>query len=241
MLIYLLLSSLPMYTSMTGEMQNIRTKIDIIKHSLPLSSIIGRFQEVFDTSNPLKFRCLCPFHDDTIPSLLINDDLNFYHCFSCGASGDVITYIQNIQNVNFVAALNASEDMLMSIKNYDALKTARSSMQHRKAVNSATLKATSTVEVIANRQRMVNELESCPVKSSLHTELPRDSNITLKRISRVLQHASFFYMMRLSQVCPFSYCGNLKHFDNIIYHSIILEFHICYFKRITTHGMLASI
>jgi len=48
---------------------------------------------------------LCPFHDDTNPSLYVNLDKGVYHCKSCGAKGDVFRFYQDIEGVNFSIAL----------------------------------------------------------------------------------------------------------------------------------------
>lgn len=48
---------------------------------------------------------LCPFHDDHHPSLSVNLETGLYRCFSCGAKGDVFTFIQEIRAVDFPRAL----------------------------------------------------------------------------------------------------------------------------------------
>ena len=48
---------------------------------------------------------LCPFHREKTPSFSVNKDNNYYHCFGCGAGGDVITFIEKIENVDYVDAL----------------------------------------------------------------------------------------------------------------------------------------
>ena len=48
---------------------------------------------------------LCPFHADKHPSFKINRDTQTFHCFSCGAHGDVIDFIQKLHNLSFKDAL----------------------------------------------------------------------------------------------------------------------------------------
>ena len=48
-------------------------------------------------------KTVCPFHDDTDPSLHIYEDN--YHCFSCGAHGDVIDFVKNYFGISFQQAL----------------------------------------------------------------------------------------------------------------------------------------
>ena len=51
------------------------------------------------------FLGLCPFHDEKTPSFSVNPDRQFYHCFGCGAGGDVFKFIQEIDRVTFVEAV----------------------------------------------------------------------------------------------------------------------------------------
>lgn len=48
-------------------------------------------------------RC-CPFHDEKTPSFTVFKD-NHYHCFGCGVFGDVIDYVRQTQNLNFLGAV----------------------------------------------------------------------------------------------------------------------------------------
>jgi hypothetical protein len=42
----------------------------------------------------------CPFHDDKDPSLILNDQKNIFHCFGCGAKGDIIEFVRRLENGN---------------------------------------------------------------------------------------------------------------------------------------------
>lgn len=48
---------------------------------------------------------LCPFHDERSPSFRVNDDKGTYHCFGCGASGDILTFIQEKDGLSFIDAV----------------------------------------------------------------------------------------------------------------------------------------
>ncbi len=48
---------------------------------------------------------LCPFHNERTPSFTINPEKNFFHCFGCGAHGDVIGFVMRIENRSFVSAV----------------------------------------------------------------------------------------------------------------------------------------
>ena len=53
---------------------------------------------------------LCPFHTEKTPSFLVNEELNLYKCFGCGAGGDVIKFLMEIEGVSFVEALQNLAD-----------------------------------------------------------------------------------------------------------------------------------
>ncbi len=48
---------------------------------------------------------LCPFHNDHHPSLHVSSDLGIYKCFSCGEGGDLISFVQKIENISFNEAV----------------------------------------------------------------------------------------------------------------------------------------
>ena len=49
--------------------------------------------------------CLCPFHSEKSPSLVVYEDTQSFYCFGCGAGGDVITFIRRIENLDYVEAV----------------------------------------------------------------------------------------------------------------------------------------
>ena len=52
-----------------------------------------------------KHKALCPFHNDHSPSFSVNQDKQIYKCFSCGESGNVITFVQKYNNLSFQEAI----------------------------------------------------------------------------------------------------------------------------------------
>src|SRR5207237_7787300 len=48
---------------------------------------------------------LCPFHGEKTPSFSVHATRQFYHCFGCGASGDVFSFVQKIENITFPEAV----------------------------------------------------------------------------------------------------------------------------------------
>ena len=48
---------------------------------------------------------LCPFHNEKSPSFSVNGDMQVYHCFGCGAGGNVYTFVMNYENYSFPEAI----------------------------------------------------------------------------------------------------------------------------------------
>lgn len=52
-----------------------------------------------------EFMGLCPFHKEKTPSFTVSSEKQFYHCFGCGAHGDIFKFISNIEGVHFIEAV----------------------------------------------------------------------------------------------------------------------------------------
>ncbi len=69
----------------------------------------------------------CPFHHEKTPSFSVNAEQQFYHCFGCGVSGDVISFIREIESVDFMDAIKILAErakMPLPEMNFDTEKTA---------------------------------------------------------------------------------------------------------------------
>jgi DNA primase len=73
--------------------------LDEIRTRLPCSEVIGRRVRLVKKGR--EFGGLCPFHNEKTPSFWVNDDKGFFHCFGCGAHGDVIGFTMRIDNLSF--------------------------------------------------------------------------------------------------------------------------------------------
>ena len=74
-----------------------------LRTRLTLSDIIGRTVRL--TRAGREFKGCCPFHNEKTPSFTVNDDKQFYHCFGCGAHGDVIGFAMQRGNLSFIEAV----------------------------------------------------------------------------------------------------------------------------------------
>ncbi|MFV0504161.1 MAG: DNA primase [Lachnospirales bacterium] len=72
--------------------EDLRSQIDIV-------DIIGQHVKLKRSGN--NFFGLCPFHNEKSPSFSVSQDRQFYHCFGCGASGNVFTFIMEYERMDF--------------------------------------------------------------------------------------------------------------------------------------------
>lgn len=77
--------------------QSVKQQADIVK-------IIGEFVRL-KKAGAQNYSGLCPFHAEKTPSFSVHAGRQFYHCFGCGQSGDVFSFIQKIENVGFPEAV----------------------------------------------------------------------------------------------------------------------------------------
>lgn len=85
----------------TEQINNIRSSndiVDVISGYLPL---VQRGKNYFG---------VCPFHDDHSPSMSVSPEKQIYTCFSCGATGNVIKFVMDYENVSFPEALKVLAD-----------------------------------------------------------------------------------------------------------------------------------
>ncbi|VGO17845.1 DNA primase [Pontiella desulfatans] len=52
------------------------------------------------------YKCNCPFHKEKTPSFTVNDGRQIFHCFGCGAGGDVFRFVMDYEKIDFVTAVN---------------------------------------------------------------------------------------------------------------------------------------
>ena len=77
--------------------------IDRIRNALDIVDVIGSYVQVKRTGNTAK--ALCPFHKEKTPSFHVNPARQAFHCFGCGAGGDVFKFVMMYENVDFPTAL----------------------------------------------------------------------------------------------------------------------------------------
>ncbi|MGM9946688.1 DNA primase [Floccifex sp.] len=78
------------------DMKEIRKRADII-------DIVSQYVTLEKKGK--EYRCICPFHNDHDPSLMINEEKQIFKCFVCGVGGNVFTFVSKIENISFPEAV----------------------------------------------------------------------------------------------------------------------------------------
>jgi DNA primase len=77
---------------------------EALKQQADIVSVIGDYVKL-KKSGAQNFSGLCPFHTEKSPSFSVHATRQFYHCFGCGESGDVFTFVQKAENITFPEAV----------------------------------------------------------------------------------------------------------------------------------------
>ena len=84
-------------------------KISEIRNSVNIVDIISSYIPL--TPKGKNFFGVCPFHDDTNPSMSVSPAKQIYKCFSCGATGNVFKFIMDYENIPFLEAVKKVADI----------------------------------------------------------------------------------------------------------------------------------
>lgn len=85
------------------EITEIRKKADIVE-------VIGSYINLAPQGK--NYFGICPFHNDHSPSLSVSREKQIYKCFTCLASGNVFTFVQNYENISFIEAVKKVADKI---------------------------------------------------------------------------------------------------------------------------------
>ncbi|MEI6557630.1 MAG: DNA primase [Rhodospirillaceae bacterium] len=79
--------------------------LEELRARLPLSAVVGKRLRLVRAGR--EFQAPCPFHNEKTPSFTVNDAKGFFHCFGCGAHGDVIGFAMRHDHLTFPEAVEA--------------------------------------------------------------------------------------------------------------------------------------
>jgi len=77
-----------------------------VKQQADIVRIVGDYVKL-KKAGAQNYSGLCPFHGEKTPSFSVHATRQFYHCFGCGVSGDVFSFVQKIENITFPEAVRA--------------------------------------------------------------------------------------------------------------------------------------
>ena len=102
------------------------TFLSALKQKSDIVEVIGSYVAL-DRKGGNHWAC-CPFHHEKTPSFAVNEGEQFYHCFGCKESGDVVKFVQEIESTDFMGAvriLAARAKMTVPESNFDTEDAAR--------------------------------------------------------------------------------------------------------------------
>ena len=94
-----------------NSIENLKTRLDIV-------DVVGHYMEL--KKNGANWKCVCPFHDDSNPSLVISPSKQIYHCFSCGAGGDSIKFVMEYEKLTYPETIEKLASMYNFSLDYTA-------------------------------------------------------------------------------------------------------------------------
>ncbi|AGR41409.1 DNA primase [Spiroplasma taiwanense] len=96
-------------------------QIDLVLNKANIVDVISKYLDLQKKGR--NYLSVCPFHDDSDPSLHVSLDKKIFKCFVCGTGGNVITFIQEFNNITFFKAVSLlAKDLKIKIdgiKDYD--------------------------------------------------------------------------------------------------------------------------
>jgi len=80
-----------------------QNKVEEVREAADIVDTIGEYIPIKKRGK--NYTGLCPFHSEKKPSFTVSPSKQLYHCFGCGASGNVITFVMKYESVSFIEAI----------------------------------------------------------------------------------------------------------------------------------------
>jgi len=82
--------------------------VEEIKEKLDIVELVGSYIDLKQSGSSLK--APCPFHNEKTPSFFVSPDRGTYYCFGCGKKGDIFSFVQEFEGLDFVGVLKLLGD-----------------------------------------------------------------------------------------------------------------------------------
>ncbi len=83
----------------------VKDDIEALRQQADIITVAGDYTTIRRAGS--SFKGLCPFHTENTPSFTVRREGNFYHCFGCGASGDIYDFLMRIEGLEFPEAVES--------------------------------------------------------------------------------------------------------------------------------------
>src|SRR3990167_3947705 len=104
--------------------------VETIKERLDIAEVVGGYVKLEKAGQSFKARC--PFHSEKTPSFFVSPSRQSYYCFGCGAKGDIFTFVEQTEGVEFKEALKILADRAgVELKKFSPQNKAEQSEKER--------------------------------------------------------------------------------------------------------------
>ena len=176
-------------TPFVGDGMISKETVQLIKEKVDIVQVISQYVSLQKSGSG--YKGLCPFHSEKTPSFHVNPVLKFYHCFGCGASGDVIKFVQEIEHLSFrdavmrLARQVGIDIPISTVKSDFTIYTTYLSKVHAKYISQLNKSKEATAYLKArgftNQQIDNFELGYCPERSTIAVETAREMTLPLRK------------------------------------------------------------
>ncbi len=135
--------------------------INRVRDSIDIVDLVSGYVGLKKTGK--NFVGLCPFHSEKTPSFSVNPDKQIFHCFGCGAGGDVFKFVESQEGLNFPEAVKS----LASRAGVVLPEDSRSRKEEKKSEDERQLLLTITAEACAFFQRELEGPAGSPARAYL--------------------------------------------------------------------------
>ncbi len=150
-------------------------EVEQIKERLGVAEIVGEYVKL--EKSGVNYKACCPFHNEKTPSFTVNTERNFWYCFGCQEGGDVFTFVQKIEGLEFREVLERlAERANVELPKFNSAKYKEERSQKQKVLDILDL-TTKVYQQLLIKGKKSGELLAYLKGRGLTGELIRDFRI----------------------------------------------------------------